>query len=196
MRARVLACCVAAIALAAAAAAYPEFQVWSQANSGRNVNCSMCHAHPDGPEGLKPGQIGALNAAQLKALNDSRLAFEPGTEVQSPILNDFGDSIVQRLGRREFISLRLHPGQLAAKLDPASDLDNDGIPDEREYREGTHPLNPSSGSPWLLLKANLFRQKFHIAMILLATIFGLYGIHNLLNGLAGRAQAAARRPLP
>src|SRR5690606_36294646 len=45
---------------AARAHAHPEFQAYVQQNAPRNVDCAMCHAHPDGPEGPKPGQIVSL----------------------------------------------------------------------------------------------------------------------------------------
>jgi len=183
----------ALLALAPGAAfAHPEFQAWSQTVSGRFVNCAMCHAHPDGPEGMKAGQIGSLTAAQLRLLNEARGAFEPGGDVHSPILNEFGNSIMSQLGRREVIALRPHPADLAPKLDPLSDIDGDGLPDEREYREGTDPLDAQSGNPWALFRINLVRQRFHILMIALATICGLYGLHNLLRGLHRLAARPAK----
>lgn len=182
-RARDLVLCAAVSSLAAVAPAYPEFQKWSQDNSGRYVNCAMCHAHPDGPEGTKPGQIGSLAPAQLESLNLARRAFEPGADAQSPILNKFGNDILRQLGRREVIALRLDPAALATKLTKSADIDGDGIPDEREYREGTDPLDVQSGNPWELFKVNFARQKFHIAMIVLATAFGLFGLGNLMAGL-------------
>lgn len=181
----------AMLAVAVSAGAYPDFQAWSQKNSGRGVNCGMCHVHPDGPEGVKAGQIGALRAAQLQALTDARLAFKPGATVDSPILNEFGDSILRQLGRTEIISLRLNPGEIAARLDPKSDLDADGIPDAKEFVDGTDPLDAQSGSPWLLFKNGLVREKFHIVMIVLATVFGLYGLHHLLHGLHQVARRAS-----
>jgi len=196
MRPRGIAILAAVLALVpAAASAHPEFQAWSQTTSERFVNCAMCHAHPDGPEGMKAGQIGSLTAEQLRLLNGARGAFEPGGDVRSPILNEFGNSILSRLGRREVIALRPHPADLAPKLDPLSDIDGDGLPDEREYREGTDPLDAQSGNPWALFRINLVRQRFHILMVALATICGLYGLHNLLHGLHRLAGRPARKAI-
>ncbi len=164
--------------------AHPEFQAWSQKNSGRFVNCAMCHAHPDGPEGMKAGQIGSFTPAEMALLNEARAAFEPGKKVENPILNRFGNSIVEQLGRREVIALRPNPAGLADKLDPAHDTDGDGLGDAREFREGTDPLDAWSGNPWALFRINFARQKFHILMISLATACGLYGLNHLLRGLA------------
>lgn len=176
----------------APAEAYPEYQLWSQQVSGRNVNCGMCHSHPDGPDGLKPGQIGSLTADQLVALGAARSAFEPGARVNSPILNTFGNSLVEQVGRRELIALRVAPENISEKLDPKRDLDGDGLADARELREGTDPLDPQSGSPWTLLKINLWRQRFHLLMVALATISGLYGLHHLLRGLHRMADRPSR----
>jgi len=48
-----------ALALTAAAAtlqvrAYPEFQQQIVKSTGRAVNCALCHANADGPEGTGP----------------------------------------------------------------------------------------------------------------------------------------------
>ncbi len=69
------------VAACGPAAGYPEFQKFSQANSGRVTDCAMCHRHPDGPEGAAFGQIGSLTPAQLADLGKARAAFEPGVEV-------------------------------------------------------------------------------------------------------------------
>jgi hypothetical protein len=169
--------------------AYPEFQVYSQQVSGRGVNCAMCHVHPDGPDGLKPGQIGSLDSDGLNRLNEARRAFEPGRSVDSPVLNAFGNRIVEDLGRTEFIQLRREPAALVERLGDESDLDDDGIPDAREYVQGTDPLNPQHGDPWTLFRINLLRHRFHIFMLLLATVAGLYGLNNLLAWFAGVTEA-------
>jgi hypothetical protein len=182
---------VAAVALGAppAALAYPEFEIWVEAESGRFVNCALCHSHPDGPEGVKPGQIRSLDAAALERLNRARSAFDPGHDVDSPILNDFGDAIVECLGKRRILEIRAtDPGLLADELGQESDLDGDGIPDATEYRDGTHPLDARHGAPLRLLGVNLARHWFDILMIAFATLFGLYGLHHLLEWAASRAE--------
>ena len=108
----------AALLLASApAVAYPEFEVFIEARSGRWVNCAFCHTNPDGPEGVKPGQIRSLSPAELERLNRARRAFEPGSDVDSPILNDFGDRMLHELGKRRILQLRVEdPGGLAELL--------------------------------------------------------------------------------
>jgi hypothetical protein len=171
------------------ALAYPEFQKFSQTNSGRVTNCAMCHVHPDGPEGAGRGQIGSLKADDLGRLGRARAAFEPGADVNSPILNGFGNTIVRTIGKSKVLEFRSRPGDLAAALDPASDLDNDGIPDAREYAEGTHPLQAGSGDPWSLFVTNLRRSGFHIGAILVASLLTMYGLACLLRGWHAAAAA-------
>lgn len=164
------------------AMAYPEFEVWVEKNSGRYIDCAMCHTHPDGPEGVKAGQIRSLGPEELDRLNDARAAFEPGLAVDSPILNEFGDEILNRLGKTKFLEIRTSdPGQLVDLYGLDSDLDGDGIPDAREYAEGTMPVNSHHGDPWTLFKTNLTRHWLDILMLVLATIAGLYGLNHLLH---------------
>jgi len=190
-------CLVAALAFGgvAPAAAYPEFETFVEMHSGRSIDCSLCHTHPDGPEGVRPGQIRALTPEELERLNQARGAFEPGTRVDSPILNDFGDLILRVVGKRRFLELRTSdPEALAAELGFDSDLDGDGIPDAQEYLQGTHPLDSQHGDPWLLFRNNLRAYALHLTLILLATLLGLYGLHHLLAWFDVTAQAAVSEP--
>jgi len=177
-------------ATAPRAAAYPEMEAWVEAHSGRSVDCAMCHTHPDGPEGVKAGQIRSLDAEELARLNQARAAFEPGAGVDSPILNDFGDRILNDVGKRRFLEIRAtDPGLLVNALGEEGDLDGDGIPDATEYAEGTDPLDPQHGAPLSLLRHNLARYWFDLLMLALATACGLYGLNHLLEW----AQRAAQR---
>ena len=167
--------------------AHPEFQRYSKGVSGRSVNCAMCHRHSDGPEGLKPGQIGSLNQDELNALGLARQALKPGAGVQSPILNEFGNSILNQLGKEKISELQQRPELLAGALSKTNDLDGDGIPDVEEFKDGTHPLNSLDGHPWKLFKNNLGKNWFDILMIILATGSGLYGLQNMLLWLSLKA---------
>ena len=169
--------------------AYPEFQAWSQKNSGRAIDCSMCHVNPDGPEGVKPGQIRGLSPKELERLNQARTAFEPGSKVDSPILNAFGDHIIQTIGKKKFLEIRsTGPGQLVTALGMKSDLDDDGIPDAREYAEGTLPTDSQSGDAWELFANNFRRSWLDILMTFLATVFGLYGLNQLVRWFEHEAE--------
>lgn len=164
--------------------AYPEFQRFSQTHSGRPINCAMCHANGDGPEGASRGQIGSLTPDELNKLNAARGAFAPGTPIENPILNEFGNNIIFVIGKTKFLELRAQPEQLAEVYGFQSDLDGDGIADAQEYLEGTHPLNNVHGNPMRLFLHNLKTFKLHVILIVLATIAGFYGFSHLLNGFA------------
>jgi hypothetical protein len=167
---------------AAPALAYPEFEVWSEKSSGQFIDCAMCHSHADGPEGVKAGQIRSLSRQELDLLGEARAAFEPGIAIDSPILNPFGDRIIEKIGRKKFLEIRASdPGQLVALYGMDSDLDGDGIPDAREFMEGTSPVDSRSGDPWTLFATNVRRSWLDILMTILATLAGLYGLNKLLR---------------
>jgi len=168
--------------------AHPEFQRYSKEVSGRSINCAMCHMHSDGPVGLKPGQIGSLNQDELNALGLARQAFKPGSGAKSPILNEFGNVIVEQLGKEKILMIKQRPELLVESLSKTSDLDSDGITDVEEFKDGTHPLNSLDGHPWKLFKNNLLKNWFHILMLGLATGCGLYGLYNALLWLAMKAR--------
>jgi len=164
--------------------AYPEFQKFVTANSGRPVNCALCHANHDGPEGTAPGQIGRLTPAEQAELGRARAALEPGANVNSPILNAFGNHIIDSLGKKKFLELRVAPAELAKLLPADSDLDGDGIPDVQEYLDGTNPLDKNDGNPWRLFQNNFKRNFTQILLTLAATMAGLYALRHFLRGFA------------
>lgn len=166
------------------ASAYPEFQQHIVKSTGRTVNCAMCHTHSDGPEGAAPGQIGKLTQAELAELGRARAAFTPGAKPNSPILNGFGNHIIDAIGKTKFLELKRDPASLSGLLPQDSDLDHDGIPNAVELATGTHPLIKSDGKPWLLFKANMAQNWGQILLMLGATVFGLMGLKHLLTGFA------------
>lgn len=185
---------IAGTVCAVPANAYPEFQKFIVKNSGKPVNCAMCHVHHDGPEGAASGQIGHLTVAEQERLGRARAAFEPGAQVDSPILNRFGNHIIHSLGKKKFLELRMAPAELAKALPQESDLDGDGIPDVREFLEGTHPLDPNDGNPWLLFKNNFAHNLPQILLTLAAIVAGIYGLSHLLRGFDIAAHAKEEEP--
>jgi hypothetical protein len=179
-----LALSIAIVGLSAGSAlAYPEFQACSEKISGRTVNCAMCHTNPDGPVGQGEGQVGGLTAKDVERLNEARSALEPGKNVESPILNKFGNSIIKTLGKTKLLELRKEPDKLAAALGTVSDLDGDGIPDSTEYADGTDPLNKLHGNPDKLFVANVNKYRFDLALAVVATITIVYGFIKLVKSL-------------
>lgn len=174
--------CVCIGYLAPVAVAYPEFQTYAEKNSARNVNCAMCHTHDNGPTGTDSGQVGGLTSEQMQKLQQARKAMEPGQDVHSPILNKFGNAIVKAIGRRQFLEMRNDPAKLTAALG-TSDLDEDGIPDGKEFAQGTDALNPHHGDPWELFLQNLQKHAPHVGLALLAILLLDYGFVHLLKGM-------------
>ncbi|MCC7529133.1 MAG: hypothetical protein IT342_11450 [Candidatus Melainabacteria bacterium] len=166
------------------ASAYPEFQQFVEENSHRTVNCAMCHVNENGPVGNSKGQIGSFTPDEMKLLNQARAAIDPGVKVESPILNQFGNEIIKAIGKKTFVKIKSDPGRLAELLPQTSDLDGDGIPDAKEYLDGTDPLNKFHGDPGKLFFINLDRYKMHIILAIVAVLSLNYGLIHLINGIS------------
>lgn len=164
--------------------AYPEFQRFVEKNSHRTVNCAMCHTNEDGPVGNAKGQIGSLDDLEMKHLSEARRALEPGQDVDSPILNKFGNQIIKAIGKKKFLEAKSDPGKLAEFLPKDGDLDADGIPDAEEYLGGTDPLNKFHGEPGKLFLANLNRYKMHIVLAAIAVFCMNYGLVHLIKAIS------------
>jgi hypothetical protein len=170
--------------------AYPAFQEYVEKHSGRMVNCSMCHANGSGPQGDGPGQLGKLDAEQMKRVNQARTAMQPGVNVNSPILNKFGNEIIFKIGLQKFLQTMAKPETLPEALGRDSDLDGDGICDAQEYLDGTDPLDKFHGDPAKLFFINLGRNKEDLELATLATVLISFGLMQFLKGFR------ALSPLP
>lgn len=162
----------------APAFAYPAFQRFSEKNSGRTVNCAMCHVNPQGPSGTGYGQLLSLTADELAKVDAARDAAKPGVSVDSPIMNRFGNHIISTLGMETVNDAIGAPELLAKALGDKSDLDGDGISDGQEFLAGTDPLDKFNGEPKLLFFINLSRHKFEllfVAFTIALITFGLTG---------------------
>jgi len=157
------------------ALAHPEYLQYFKKESGRPINCAMCHKDPEGPEGVKPDQIGGLSKEDKKLLELARKA-KPGDNIINPILNPFGNEILNTIGHDKLVELEKDPGAIPGLLSRTSDLDHNGIPDYQKLLNGTDPLNPNDGLPWKLFIINFGRNWFQIMMTVLATISGVFGL--------------------
>lgn len=172
---------------ASSAMAHPEYLQYFKKESGRAINCAMCHVNPEGPEGVKFGQIGSLDAQGKKMLAQARRA-KPGENIWNPILNPFGNEILNTIGHDKLVELEQNPGVIPGLLSKTSDLDHDGIPDYQELLDGTDPLNPNDGLPWKLFIINFKKNLFQIIMTILATISGVFGLCYTLLWFSIRAK--------
>ncbi len=173
--------------------AFPEFQSFAEKHSGRIVNCSMCHMNDNGPNGNDDGQLGSLNDKEMAQVNAARVAIEPGQDVDSPILNKFGNHIVNALGTKKILEMQGNPEKLVEALGNQSDLDGDGIPDSKEFADGTDPLNKYHGDPWLLFINNLSKYRFDAILAFLSILIIIFGLSNLVKGLNTLANHSHRR---
>lgn len=172
--------------------AYPQFQEFVMKHSRRATNCSMCHANDNGPIGNAPGQMGSLNKEELAELAKERSAMLPGQNVNSPLLNKFGNHIIETIGRAKFLQIIANPAQLAPALGDKSDLDGDGIPDSVEFLEGTDPLSKYNGDPWRLFCINLQRNWADELLTVLAALSLTYGISHYLKAITPDQSESSR----
>jgi hypothetical protein len=108
------------------------------------------------------------------------MAFEPGSDVNNPILNKFGNEIIHTIGMKKFLALMADPSKLPEALGNKSDLDGDGIPDAQEYLDGTDPLNKFHGDPIKLFFINLNRSKLDLLLAASAVLLLAFGLANLV----------------
>lgn len=172
---------------AGTAMAHPEYLQYFKKESGRAIDCAMCHVNPEGPEGVGPGQIGSLDARGKTMLGLARRA-KPGDNIKNPVLNEFGNEILNTIGHDKLVELEQNPGAITGLLSKTSDLDHDGIPDYQELLDGTDPLNPHDGIPWKLFIHNFIKYRFQIMMITLATISGVFGLYYMILWFSIRAK--------
>lgn len=177
-----------------AANAYPEFQSYAEKKSGRPVDCAMCHMNEHGPVGEEDGQIGKLTHEELNMLNQARGALEPGSEIRNPILNQFGNEIVKSIGMKAVLEAKGAPEKLPQLLGDKHDTDSDGIPDSKEFVDGTSSINPYHGDPWALFMTNLMKYKREVVLAVAAVLLLDFGFVNLIKGLYLTAKAKRMRP--
>ncbi|MBX9571002.1 MAG: hypothetical protein K2X77_19055 [Candidatus Obscuribacterales bacterium] len=173
--------------------AYPEFQQFSEKNSGRTTNCASCHENATGPAGNGSGQIGSLTIEEFAKLNEARTAFEPGKDVDSPILNRFGDLLIKKLGKRKVLEDRKEPAKLASDYGFQSDIDQDGIPDAQEFLDGTDPQNQHHGDAWRLFVVNINRYAPHIIAAAIGVLLLDWGFARMIGGFMAIKRARKKR---
>ena len=175
--------------VACAANAYPEFQEYAEKNSGRTTNCATCHENAAGPSGKAPGQIGSLKSDEMEKLNQARGALEPGVELDSPILNKFGDSIMKKLGKKKVLAARANPAALATDYGQENDIDGDGVADAQEYLDGADPLNKFHADAARIFLVNLGRHAPHLIAAAIGVFLLDWGFARMITGFLALKQA-------
>lgn len=138
--------------------AFNEFQTYIEQKSKKQLNCAYCHSHTNGPNGNESGQLGLLDEKQKQLTAYNQFLNSNKESVDSPILNEFGNYLVKKLGYEKITNAQNDPSLLVSEL-KNSDLDHDGISDAQELLDGTLPNDPLDGNPFRLFVNNL-RKKF------------------------------------
>jgi hypothetical protein len=152
--------------------------------------------NPTGPTGDGPGQLGSLTPEELAQVHKAESALQPGSEVDNPVLNKFGNAIIHKIGMAKFLELTADPGKLPEAYGFESDLDGDGIPDAQEYLDGTNPLDKYDGDPAKLFFINLNRFKFDILLATVAVFLLEFGLRHLLRGTTMAARVSGKDSNP
>lgn len=162
--------------------AYPEFQQFAEKKSGRTTDCATCHTNPTGPVGKGQGQIGSFSEKEIAQLNEARSALQPGQDVDSPILNHFGDLIIKKVGKMKVLQAKEHPEQLVSDYGMDNDLDGDGVPDAQEYLDGTDPLNKYHADAGRIFLVNLVKYAPHLIAAAIGVFLLDFGFARTIRG--------------
>ena len=153
--------------------AFNEFQTFIEQKSKKQLNCAYCHSHVNGPNGNEAGQLGSLSEDEKQLTAYNQFVKSNKELVDSPILNEFGNYLVKKLGYEKITNAQNDPSLLVNELNDL-DLDHDGISDAQELLDGTLPNDPLDGSPVKLLINNLKKKWveiiFQITMVLLLIV--------------------------
>jgi len=153
--------------------AFNELQSFIELKSKKQLNCAYCHKHINGPNGNETGQLGSLTEDEKQLIAYNQFLNSNKELVDSPILNEFGNYLVKKLGYEKITNAQNDPSLLVDEL-KASDLDLDGISDAQELLDGTLPNDPLDGSPLKLFINNLNKKWvaiiFQITTILLLVL--------------------------
>ena len=158
--------------------AFNEFQTYIELKSKKQLNCAYCHNHVNGPNGNEDEQLGSLSEEQkqLTAYNQ----FLQGNKelVNSPILNEFGNYLVKKLGYEKIINAQNDPSLLVNELKD-SDLDHDGISDAQELLDGTLPNDSLDGKPLKLFLNNIRKKLVEICFQVIAIVLLIISLFKL-----------------
>lgn len=146
---------LAAAGLTAPVAAFPQYAQWISKHSGSQVDCAYCHINASGPLGSGQGQEASLSKEELAKMHTA----------DSPVLNDFGKSLIRREGLDKVMANIATPEVIVADM-KAYDLDGDGISDGAEMEHGTLADDPLSAPPSMVWQVRLRRDLPFVLLVL------------------------------
>lgn len=150
--------------------AFVEFQTFIEQKSKKQLNCAYCHSHTNGPEGDESGQLRSLDEKQKQSTAYNQFLQSNKEFIDSPILNEFGNYLVKKLGYETITSAQNEPNKLVEGLKD-SDLDNDGIKDSQELLEGTLPNDPFDGNSLRLFLNGVKKKWIEISFQAIVILF-------------------------
>ena len=158
--------------------AFNEFQTYIEQKSKKQLNCAYCHNHTNGPEGNEPGQLGSLSEEQKQLTTYNQFLSTNKELVDSPILNEFGNYLVKKLGYDTIVKAQDDPNKIVEVL-KESDLDHDGINDSEEVLDGTLPNDPLDGNPFKLFVSNIKKKWIEIYFQIVALVLLIISLFKL-----------------
>ena len=161
--------------------AFNEFQIFMEEKAKKQLNCTYCHSHPNGPEGNEEGQLDSLTEDEKKLTAYNQYLAGNTIFVNSPILNEFGNYLVKKLGYEEIVKAQNEPTKIIEGLKD-SDFDKDGIIDSTEITEGTLSNDPYDGSPLRLFVHNFKKNIPEILLQIISAVVFIFSIFKLKNG--------------
>ena len=149
--------------------AFNEFQTYIEQKSKKQLNCAYCHSHVNGPNGNETGQLGSLSEEQKQLTAYNQFLSVNKESVDSPILNEFGNYLVKKLGYDTIVKAQDDPDKIVEVL-KESDLDQDGINDLEEVLDGTLPNDPLDGNPFKLFVSNIKKKWMEVCFQVIALV--------------------------
>ena len=162
--------------------AFNEFQSFIELKWKKQLNCAYCHSHTNGPNGNDNGQLGPLSEDEKQLTAYNQFLKSNKELVDSPILNEFGNYLVKKLGYEKITNAQNDPSLLINELKDL-DLDHDGISDAQELLDGTLPNDPLDGSPMKLLINNLKKKWIEIILQTAAILLLILSIFKLKSNI-------------
>ncbi|MBI3590053.1 MAG: hypothetical protein HY094_01585 [Candidatus Melainabacteria bacterium] len=158
--------------------AFNEFQAFIELKSKKQLNCAYCHTNANGPNGNDSGQLGSLSEDEKQLTAYNQFLNSNKELVDSPILNEFGNYLVKKLGYEKITNAQSDLELLVNELKD-SDLDHDGISDAEELLDGTLPNDSLDGNPLKLFINNFKKQWIEICFQVVAILLLIISLFKL-----------------